>query len=557
MTPTVKANRYARNVLSGKVDACKWVKLACERWQNDHKRVKKGWTYEYNAKKADKFCLFVEKMPHIKGKWAKKNEKIRLEDWQCFIYCNVFGWYSVETGERRFRIVYIEVGRKNAKSTMSAPVALNLCFMDGEPGAEVYTTATKRDQARIVFNIARRMVQRMASWRKKFNVEVGKHAIFNDLTDSKMEPLSADYSSLDGLNIYSAVVDELHAHKNRQLFEVIETGTGARTQPLLWLITTAGTDRSGICYEQRTYVTKILDRIFEDETYFGIIYTIDKDDDWTKESSWKKANPNYGISVNPDDLKRKAKKAMNTPSAVNGFLTKHLDVWVNAGEAWMDMRKFEQCSGPVKIEEFLGQIGYVGIDLASKLDIASMYIMFTRVEEDGLLHYYFFGRNYLPEDQIEESPNAQYAGWARTGDLITTDGSIIDYEVIETDLDKWQDDFSIEEVCYDPFQATQFATRADARDFVMVEVGATVKNFSEPMKEMEASVIDGRFHFNNDPVLAWAVSNVVCHTDLKDNVFPRKELPQNKIDPVIACLMCINRGVVAKQEDGEVAISWI
>ena len=557
MTPTAKANRYVRNILSGKVDACKWVKLACERWQNDYKRAEEGWLYQYNAKKADKFCLFVEKMPHIKGKWAKNKEKIRLEDWQCFIYCNVFGWYSVKTGERRFRVVYTEVPRKNAKSTMSAPVAMNLGFMDNEPGAEVYTTATKREQARIVFNIARRMAQRESGWRKKFNVEVGKHAIFNDLTDSKMEPLSADYSSLDGLNIYAAVVDELHAHKNRELFEVIETGTGARTQPLLWLITTAGTDRAGICYEQRTYCTKILERIFQDETYFAIIYTIDKDDDWTKEKSWKKANPNYGISVNPDDLRRKAKKAMNTPSAVNGFLTKHLDVWVNAGEAWMDMRQFEQCAGQVKIEEFLGEPCYVGIDLASKLDIASMYVMFTRVEDDGLPHYYFFGRNYLPEDQIEESPNAQYAGWAKTGDLITTSGSIIDYEVIETDLDQWQEDFLIEEVCYDPFQATQFATRADSRDFVMVEVGATVKNFSEPMKEMEASVIDGRFHFNNDPVLAWAVSNVVCHTDLKDNVFPRKELPQNKIDPVIACLMCINRGVVAKREEGEVVISVI
>ncbi|KKL49950.1 hypothetical protein LCGC14_2310390 [marine sediment metagenome] len=227
MTPTAKANRYVRNVLSGKVDACKWVKLACERWQNDHKRAEEGWLYQYNAKKADKFCLFVEKMPHIKGKWAKNKEKIRLEDWQCFIYCNVFGWYSVKTGERRFRVVYTEVPRKNAKSTMSAPVAMNLGFMDNEPGAEVYTTATKREQARIVFNIARRMAQREAGWRKKFNVEVGKHAIFNDLTDSKMEPLSADYSSLDGLNIYAAVVDELHAHKNRELFEVIETGTGA------------------------------------------------------------------------------------------------------------------------------------------------------------------------------------------------------------------------------------------------------------------------------------------------------------------------------------------
>ncbi len=557
MTPTAKANRYARNVLSGKVDACKWVKLACERWQNDHKRAKKGWTYKYDGKKADKFCLFVEKMPHIKGKWAKKNEKIRLEDWQCFIYCNVFGWYSAETGNRRFRVAYIEVPRKNGKSMMSAPVALHLGFMDKEPGAEVYSAATKRDQAKIVFDTARNMALKESAWRKKFGVAVGMHAIYCESTASKMEALSSDYSSLDGLNIYCAVVDELHAHPKRQLFEVLETGTGAREQPLLWLITTAGVDQAGICYEQRTYVSKILDRIFTDETYFGVIYTIDKDDDWTDPKIWHKANPNLGISINFDVIEAEAKKAINLPSAVNGFLTKHLDVWVASGEAWMDMRKFEQCSGPVKIEEFLGQIGYVGIDLASKLDIASMYIMFTRMEEDGLLHYYFFGRNYLPEDQIEESPNAQYAGWARTGDLITTPGSIIDYEVIEDDLDQWQEDFLIEEVCYDPFQATQFATRADSRDFVMVEVGATVKNFSEPMKEMEASVIDGRFHFNDDPVLAWAVSNVVCFTDKKDNVFPNKELKQNKIDPVIACLMCINRGVVAKQEDGEVAISSI
>jgi phage terminase large subunit-like protein len=343
------------------------------------------------------------------------------------------------------------------------------------------------------------------------------------------------------LNVHFGAIDELHAHKTRAVFDVIETATGARTQPILWLITTAGSDQSGICYEQRTYVTKILNNVIDDDTYFGIIYTIDKEDDWLDPKVWKKANPNYGISVIPDDIARLAKKAEQLPSAQNTFLTKRLNVWVNAGAAWMNIKAWEACAdSSLKLEDFRGERCFIGVDLATKIDIAVMMLLFER---DG--HYYAFGNYYLPEDRIETSPNSQYSGWVRSGLLKSTPGIRTDFDYIETDLIDLKGKFIVKEVAFDPFQATQFSTRMERLEgFKLVEVGATVKNFSEPMKEMEALVLDGRFHFDGDPVLSWMVSNVEFYRDQKDNIYPRKgQNNENKIDGVIGLLMALNREI--------------
>ena len=331
--------------------------------------------------------------------------------------------------------------------------------------------------------------------------------------------------------------------------DVIETATGARTQPLIWCITTAGSNRSGICYELRTYLTKILDRVVEDETFYGIIYTLDEGDDWSDPGVWAKANPNLGISVFEDDMARLCRKAQTMPSAVNNFLTKRLNVWVNADTAWMDMVAWERCGNPdLTIDEFEGQPCYVGIDLASKRDIASLVVMFPRYGDQGLERVHTFTRHYLPEDEVENATNSQYGGWTASGRITATPGNIIDYAYIEADMDDLASRFEVREVAYDPFQATQFSTRMMERGFTMVEVRPTVLNFSEPMKELESLVVSGRLVHDADPVLTWMVSNVVCHLDAKDNIFPRKERPENKIDGVVAAIMALNRCLVHQDD---------
>lgn len=544
MTPGARdyvaiARGYSEGVLSGKTASCEWVKKACRRQLDDLAR--RDFVYRYDEKKASRVCRFIEKLPHIKGKWAKAGGRIELQPWQVFILTTAFGWVSRETGLRRFKTAYLEMPRKNGKSSMSSGVGIYCCCADGEEGGEIYSAATTRDQAKIVWQDAWHMVERSPGLKAAFGVSTTAHAISQVRTASRFQALSAEGNSLDGLNIHCAIVDELHAHRTRKVFDVLETATGARSQPLLWLITTAGSDRSGICYEQRTYLTKILDGVVKDETYFGVIYTIDDGDDWSDPKVWAKANPNYGISVFPDDIARLCAKALKMPSAQNNFLTKRLSVWVNADSAYFNMVELAKCADPkLEAEDFRGEPCWIGIDLASRRDIAPRMQLFRR---EG--HFYCFGRYFLPETEIEESKNSQYTGWAREGWITATPGNITDYGYIEEDLRELASKFQIMEVAYDPFQATQFATRMLAEGFPMVEMRAIVKTFSEPMKHLDALISEGKFHFNGDPVLTWMFSNVVAHTDNKDNVYPKKERPENKIDGVVALLMCLGRAMAA------------
>lgn len=538
-----RATEYARDVVAGRIVAGKWERLACQRQLDD--LADDDGPYYFDDDAAERVCRFIEKLPHIKGRWARERQKIALETWQTFIVTTVFGWKRKEDDLRRFRTVYTEVARKNAKTTKLAGIGLYMLAADDEPGAEVYSAATTRDQAKEVFNIARRMAQKEEGFRDRFGVEVLTNNISIEDTDSKFEPLSADAKTLDGRNPHAAIIDELHAHKTREVFDVIESGTGSREQPLLWSITTAGYDQSGICYEQRTYVTKILDKIIADDTYFGIIYTLDPEDDWRDRTLWRKANPNLGVSVYPDDMERQAVKAEAMPTARNAFLTKRLNIWTSADVAWMKMEKWHACCDEsLTLEEFEGERCFVGIDLASRDDMAARMLVFPDGKEFSV-----FGRYYLPQETIRSGKNASYAGWAAEGMLVATPGEVIDFDFIEEDLRELATRFEIQEVAYDPHQATQFSVHMLAEGFPMVEMRPTTINFSEPMKELEALALEGLLHHDGDPILAWAVSNVVAHLDAKDNIYPRKARPENKIDPVVGLLMALGRAIVTDTSD--------
>jgi phage terminase large subunit-like protein len=559
LTAVERANRYIGNVLDGSIPACKWVKAACRRQQKDLKR--RSFQYHFDLKAANDPVNFGEALPHIKGrKFA--NSTLHYEDWQCFIVTTVFGWLD-KNGLRRFKTAYIEVPRKNGKSTMSAPVALFCMSADGEPGADVYSAATTRDQAKIVWADAKAMVEKCSPLRTALGVASSMHSVFQLRTSSKFLPLSRDQQgNLDGLNIHCAIIDELHAHKTRDIWDVIETGTGARSQPLIWAITTAGSNRAGICYEQRTYVTKLLDGKHEDDSYFGIIYTIDKEDlkdpnYFQDPKVWAKANPNYDISVNPDDLRRKALKALKMPSALNNFLTKHLNVWVNSDSPWLNMQAWDECADESLDErDFLTKDAIVACDLATKTDIAPKLRVHMRQEptlqEDGstklLEHYYVFAKFYLPAAAIEDSTNSQYEGWEIEGLLTKTPGNVTDFSVIEDDIKSDAARFHLLAAGFDPWQASYLMQRLQLENMPVMEYRQTVQNMSQAMKEVEALILQKRLHHDGNKVLAWMMGNVIGHYDAKENIYPRKEAPANKIDGAVALIMAIGLWMTPREE---------
>lgn len=540
------SRQYMEDVISGCIPACKWVRIACQRQKNDLARKKVSTpqdTFEFNEKYGNRICRFIESLTHVKGALAGKN--IQLEPWQVFILSTIFGWRSADN-KRRFRRVYIEVPRGNGKSCLSSGVALYCLCADGEAGAEIYSFATTRDQAKIVFGDAHQMAKTNADLQEAFGVQVLANSLYVPDTNSTFQAKSAEGSTLDGLNTHLAVIDELHAHKTREVYDVVETSLGKRFNSLMWVITTAGFNKSGICYEVRSMVTKVLEGSVVDETQFGIIYTIDKDDDWTTIESLEKANPNWNISVRPEMLQSLQAKAMVLTASANNFQTKHLNVWVNADTAWMDMRALEKCFNKnLQEKEFAGQTGFIGLDLASKKDITAVARVYPKKVGDEI-HYYGFCDYFLPTEAIENGTNSQYSGWVRDGYLKATEGAITDYGQIEELVKKICSEADIEEVAYDPFQATHISGRLSEEGIPMLEFGQTVKNFSEPMKTLEALVLSGCIHFPHDPVLNWMFSNVVCHVDAKENIYPRKERPENKIDGVVAMLMALARALTVQ-----------
>lgn len=471
---------------------------------------------------------------------------MRLEPWECFIFTTVFGWLRRDTRLRRFRRAYTEVAKGNGKSAITSPTCNYMAFADGEPGAEVYSAATTRDQARVVFSVSQAMLRNMSDFCERAGVEVCSHSINQLRTNSFFRPLSSDANSVEGVNPYFTCIDELHAHPNRDLYDNLDTANGKREGSLLWAITTAGSDQAGICYEQHRYVTKILDGSARDESYFGIIFSIDDDDDWALIENIRKANPNWGVSVDPEEIGQKLQKALQLASAQPTFKTKHCNVWVNADHAWMDMQRFRKCADPKLSEaDFARKPCIIGLDLANKIDILAALRVFWRDEPSGerkpKRHYYAFGKYWLPEQRIEESQNSQYRGWALDHRIETSPGDVNDFDQVEDWIRAQGRLFNIRDIGHDPWNATEIVNHLQKERVNCTEVPQTVQQLNEPMNELEAAVYDGRFHYDGDPVLEWAVSNVVAHRDRNGNLFPTKESAEKKIDPVSALLNAINR----------------
>ena len=424
------AEAYCHDVIGGTVVACKWVRLACQRHLNDLDRAKtdKAWPFHFDSWEGGNICDFIEKLPHIEGKW--KTPTITLEPWQVFILVCVFGWRRKVDGGRRFEQSYTEVARKNAKSALTSGVALYCLTLDGEVGPQIKTAATTGGQARIVFDVAWKMARATPELCEAFNLELMAHAIVCHQNNGSIAPINAKSSTQDGLNPHLTVIDELHAHKDRSLFDVLRSATGARSNPLGWYITTAGYNTQGVCYEQRDYVCKILQGLISDDTYFGVIYTLDEGDDPYDEAVWLKANPNLGVSVDIEKLRSYAKQAQNSPASAGEFKTKRLNLWQNAHSAWLSVEQWQACGdSELKIEDFEGESGWIGVDLADTNDVAARVIVFRR---DGVFHA--FPKFFLPELLVEKCAHrttTHYKIWADDGVISTTEGDFIDHNAIE------------------------------------------------------------------------------------------------------------------------------
>ena len=581
MSHAGRAEQYARNVVSGGVAACRYVALACQRHLGDLKaQEQQDFPFEFNTSAANRICRFIELLPHVKGQWAERGEQLRLEPWQCFMVAVPFGWRWKATGLRRYRIAYIEVPRKNAKSTISAAVGLYMFARDGEHGAEVYSGAGTEKQANEVFGPARLMAKSTPELLEAFGIGVGAKNLSTLSNNSKFEPIIGKPG--DGASPSCSITDEYHEHATSEQLDTMLTGMGAREQPLAWVITTAGNSIEGPCYDLRSDVVKMLEGSVDNPELFGLIYTIDEGDAWDSVEALRKANPNAGVSTREQYLLSQLRDAIHNPRKQSTYKTKHLNVWVTASSPYFNLEKWKRLADPgLCVEQFAGEPCWVGLDLASKLDLTAYVRLFVREQpgscsrcrgtgrladepcprcdgagEAAEEHYYPFLKSYLPEERLGPAESAHYRGWAAGGWLSATAGNMTDYDEVEEDIVADAERCPVAELGFDPYNAAQLITHLVNHGIECVEVPQTVPHLSEPMKWVQALIEDGRFHHDGNPVLTWGISNVTAKEDRNQNVFPRKEKPENKIDPCVALIIAVGRAMscTAKPEPSIFAI---
>jgi phage terminase large subunit-like protein len=548
--PMHSAERYARDVVSGRILAGKLVRQACQRHLDDRQRWRgKAEAYWFDP---DVATLAVEFFPdilrHSKGEWAGR--RFDLEPWQQFIVWNVFGWKRPD-GMRRFRTGYVEIARKNGKSTFAAGLGLRMLVADGEAGAEIYTAATKFDQAKIIHAEACRM--RDASGSLTERVQCFRNNLSIAGTASKYEPLGADSDTLDGLNVHCALIDELHAHKGRGLWDVLDTATGARRQPLMFAITTAGFDQTSVCWEQHEYAEKVLSGVTPDETFFAYIAALDEGDAWDDEATWLKANPNLNVSVKFDDLRRKCEKAKVTPAAQNAFRRLHLNQWTRAETRFIDLARWDESAGnllPEEIERACeGRRAYGGLDLATIVDLAAFVLLFPPEDSDEG-SYDIVSRFWIPEDGIAERARDHgipYDDWVRDEWITATPGNVIDYKSIREEVLLLADRYRVAEIAFDRWGAVAISTDLQEEGLTMVQFGQGYASMSAPTKELEKLVLSKRLRHGGQPVLRWNADNLEVTTDPAGNIKPVKpqhKMSYRKIDGMVALVMALSRAIV-------------
>ena len=561
-------HQYCRDVQSGVRIAGKFEKLAVKRFLNDLKRQENDpeFPYSFNEERLNHVCSFIESLHHVKGKLARKH--FILDPWQVFVVGNIFGWEDHD-GIRRFTDAYIEISKKNGKSTLAAAIGLYMTVADGEVVAEVYAAAANYDQAKIVWEDAKQMVLFNPELQAHFGVATTQYEIRVGDDNSKFKPLATDKDgSKDGKNVHCGILDEIHAHKDSDTYDIIADGVIARTEPLILGITTAGSSKIGVCWRERCKVVDILYGKDKLERYFGIIFTIDKNDDWRNPDVWPKANPSMGIAFDNGYLKDKYSK-IKTAAEESRFRQKSLNEWVQGADSWIASSEWELLADPnVTEDHFKGSVAFGGCDLASKLDLAGFVKWYPKLI-DGRVHWYIFAHQYINEHVVNQRRQTdgqkrpdEYLDWVESGHLIETPGNVTNFGRICTDIVESHVNANFYEIGFDPFNASQFAEDLISHGLDAIEVRQQVNPLSIAMRWIEELIRDGRLHHDGNPVLQWCICNIEVKEDNNNNIFPRKPDKARKIDAGVAAIIGATRAMLWDKLDvfdlvpGEVDAEW-
>lgn len=542
-----KAIEWAREVVSGDWRACLLVVQACTNFLHDLDEAAAGrGRWEFRRSTAEASMLFCEQMRNVKGPMA--GQPLQLMGWQRMVMTAMFGFYDKARDTRRYKQAVIYIPKGNGKSSWMAAVALYVTFCEGEGGAEGYTAAVTREQARIVFDMAQQMTVKSPGFREAYGVDVKANAIFQMASASRLIPISSDAKSLDGLNVHIGICDEVASHKTAEVYDVLFTATAKRRHPMLISISTASSNAHGIGKQLWNMAVRVTENPEENSSLFPLIFTTDDGDDPWLESTWIKANPGWGISVQAEAIHGIMRQARSNPAQEAVAMTRHLNIWAGADEALFSMRSWHACkNADLRLDDFKGRDCIIGLDLASKIDLAAKVLVFPTYDKaSGQLSYAVFTRCYLNEEAVLQARNPSYPGWAKDNHLLITDGNETDFSVIEEELIADAKLYKVREIAYDPWAATQLAQRLSSIRLPVIEFPANTRNFSEPTKELDAAMHGMRLEHDGNPVMAWCIGNVVGRFDARGNVYPKKERVENKIDAAIALIMCIGRAMVGR-----------
>jgi phage terminase large subunit-like protein len=532
-------NKYAEDVKAGKVIAGHLVHLAIERHERDLLRTDIYFDHDAGARVLQFFTI----LKHTKGKWA--GDSFILLPWQQWVLYVLFGWMKAD-GTRRFRQAYIEVARKNGKSALMGGIGDYMFIADGETGPEVYTGATTTKQAKIVFTEARAMVMNNARLKNRAKVYQHHMELHHDPV-SRFEATSREANNMDGLNPHCAIIDEYHAHKNPDIYNVFKSALGSRSQPMQLTITTAGFNQGGPCYQLRRTCIDILKNTKQDDSQFAIIYTLDDGDDWTDSTKWIKSNPSMGITPTLQYLKDEFVQAKNNPGEQVNFKTKNLNIWTSSSTTWIESEVWRKQSATIDLDSLAEMPCYCGLDLATTRDINA----YVRVFIDGE-HLHVVPTFFVPEDQIEKRSREDgviYDAWAVSGHLQTTPGNVTDYRYIREYINKDRERFNIKSIAYDRWNSSQLVIELTEDEAPMSPFSQSYAHISVPTKELEKQVYSGNLTHDGNPVMEWMMSNVELSRDPNDNYKPDRKKSTDKIDGVVALVMAIGEWITDMADD--------
>lgn len=516
--------QYAEDVLSGKIVTGNYIKLAAARFF----RLMSDERYEFREDKVEQVCEFISIIHHYTGKHAGK--PFILEAWQEWIVASMYGFYLKGTNERLVQSAYIEMARKQGKSAFASALCLYHLIADGEMNAEVYMAANSKDQAKVSFNMASNF-SKMLDPGKEF-LDPYRDTIKYERTLSFLKVLAADSSKLDGPNASMYLIDEYHAAKNSGVKDVLQSSQGMRENPMAVIITTAGFDRLGVCYQYREMCTEVVSGLKEDDTLFIAIYCLDKEDDWKDEAVWVKSNPNLGVTVQPKYIKTQVKKAINTPSDEVGIKTKNLNIWCDAEKIWIKDDYILAASANVNLEDYSGLDCFIGVDLSSTSDLTAFSVMIPTTEKMVWKTFYFLPEAALTEKRFKEL----YGEWARQGALCITPGNVVDYDFILNKIMEIGQILNIVTIGYDSWNATQFVINCTEKGLPMEPYSQSIGNFNKPTKELERLLLSGVAVIDNNIINRHCFRNVVMARDKNGNTKPSKQFEEKKIDGVIAMI---------------------